>query len=1136
MADRELNINIPVSPVLDRKAANDLRRDLSQLMRSIEQIDNNLGGKTIKSAAATAKQLKNISNSAADFSYALSTGANETLKKFGNLSKEIKKTAQEVERYKQELTTLGDDSPEKVELESKISKTTSKLIELSKSANEQIKANKKLINSTKKREKEEIKNLKRAKQMAGFGKMEAARGIGASLKRGGIGGIEGIAGVIGETYLAGRARKALSLKKLSKKQKKAGDVAGSASSAAAAGEIIASLGPTGLAIAGAVAAIGGLAYGAVKASQFITGLNKSLTEGIPTASDATYSTGNYTKALDEMRLSLIQNEEQINMLGGTLEESAKGFNAFATGVGGMMKGYNLVEQMDGGMQAFQTNLIVYGKSLGMTTQEVGTKLASFYTDYGYGARATNEMFVSLIDTARAANMPINKFMNIFDETIPGLSLYTNRMEELTNVMRMLSKQMSPDAVRQFMQALGKGFKGKGPMERLHDILIADARGPVMKKALGEDFAGKIIDLTKDMGPELSKRFRDAFGKGDETEFLRAINEAKTMPSIPPAKLGDLTEIFYAERMRKKGDPLSLATAAKAGSMVTLIKNIMGKARLLPGTEGGRFEQISEIAAQRLGISPEEQEAYNRFMTTMNTNLRAVKDYATTVSPALDRALAAQIANRIGKSPLDLTVDEFQSATQEDMIKALAYHEDNLKKMDDDKEIQKLIRDKTTSIDEKISQVIARLLHKISENIQNILDKLTSWFSWSTSDDKSEKRYLPQIEQLRDQYLSQSEADIKKKGSLSKDQFALLAKEATYLATQGKERDFLGRSSEMRELGNRLFGDQLITKDITDDVLRSVGINPDQQVAIEGTERPLRGLADIRSGGPETTITKYKTFGEMIRSGDISHASPQELVRLGMIPGLKLQNSLYSRDTAMPVEKLPPVPGKEDVVRDLVGHLEKYKKTGKSPSFTGTTTPSSPEGKALDAAEETTINTADTVHRTNEISKNTEDTQNLLHSGAVNHLKGVAKLMGKDANGYFTAMRDAVREGVEPPLYDLAIFLAKIQESPEAAKLGTVKNLPNIGLGGLAGFNMNYQSFEDAFRQMTGQLPQFADGGVMPHTGLAMLHAGEIITNPAKGQRVGSTNVVINLPFMSNASPNDVARAVAGAMYRIYNQK
>jgi len=1157
MADRELNINIPVSPTLDRKAVTDLRRDLSQMMNSIEKIDNNIGGKTIKSAAATAKQLKDIAKSAAQFTSALSRGTSDAFKEFDKLSKEINQKRNEAKKYAEELSTLGDDSPAKAQLETKLAETEAKLDDLTKSGSALMKGNQKYLKVVKLLSKEQEKQLKKAKSMASYGKGDLAKGVFGSLKRGGPGAVAGVAEALGEGMLSSRSRKALAAKreekrltKLSRRQLKAGDVAGSessslaaASSGAQAAKLLASLGPMALAIAGTVAAVGGLAYGLVKASQYISGLNKSLVENIPTVADSTYSTSNYTKALDEMRTSLLENEETINMLGGTLEQSAKGANAFSTGVGGFVRGYNLIEQMDGGMKAFQTNLIVYGKSLGMTTEEVGTRIASFYTDYGYGAKSANDMFVALIDNARAANMPVNKFMNIFDETIPGLSLYTNRMEELTNIMRMLSKTMSPDQVRQFMQALGRGFKGKGPMDRLHDVLIAgqEKSGEFkMSGILKEDFAGKMTDLTRDMGDELSVSLRRAFASGNETEFLRAIKKAETNPTIPPAKLGALKDTFYAEKMRQKGDPLSLATAAKAGSTVSLVKSIQAKGQNIFGDKFDRFQGISEIAGQKIGISSEEQEAYNSMIAAIKENMVAIHDNGTTQSRALDKALAEQVGRRLGKNPLDLTLQEFQTATQDDMLKALSYHQENLNKMDDDKDIQKLIRDKTTSIDEKITQVIARLLHKISETVMNIYDKISSWFTSSTAVDKSEKRYIPKLESYREQYMALDDKDVKNKGMISKSEYSGVYRRAIELAGTDLGRDKLGNSQVVMQKAVEETFDTNILKNLDADQLRSVGISPDQFIKGTFTQQEDGSLKK-----------EELNLLDVMKRGEFGYLSPREFLALAEIPGMKLGRGASSRGTHnydMPVEKIKPKAEADDTIRDVEAHKAKFAEGGfgmasgaNSSSFganamssfmkvfqsVGSVFGGSPVGTGSTTAESPVAKTAES----------TADTADTLNKGVVNEIGNVAELVGKNANAFFASMKEAVRGGVEVPLYDHALFLAKIQADPDYAKLGTAKNLPPQGLHVLSGFFKNDgETFDDAFSRTFNNTPQFADGGVMPHTGLALLHAGEIVTNPAKGQSTGPASVVINLPFMSNATPGQVARAVAGEMYRIFNIK
>ena len=62
-------------------------------------------------------------------------------------------------------------------------------------------------------------------------------------------------------------------------------------------------------------------------------------------------------------------------------------------------------------------------------------------------------------------------------------------------------------------------------------------------------------------------------------------------------------------------------------------------------------------------------------------------------------------------------------------------------------------------------------------------------------------------------------------------------------------------------------------------------------------------------------------------------------------------------------------------------------------------------------------------------------------------------------------------------------------------------------------------------QFAGSVPHFANGGVMPWTGLAHLERGEVISNPAKGQVVGgNTTYAVSVTTPTEVlDPTDVAR-------------
>jgi len=56
------------------------------------------------------------------------------------------------------------------------------------------------------------------------------------------------------------------------------------------------------------------------------------------------------------------------------------------------------------------------------------------------------------------------------------------------------------------------------------------------------------------------------------------------------------------------------------------------------------------------------------------------------------------------------------------------------------------------------------------------------------------------------------------------------------------------------------------------------------------------------------------------------------------------------------------------------------------------------------------------------------------------------------------------------------------------------------------------------------------GGVVKATGLHLLHEGEIVTNPARGQSAGGINLIANINIEGINSPRETAQAVEDMLY------
>src|SRR5690606_983011 len=145
------------------------------------------------------------------------------------------------------------------------------------------------------------------------------------------------------------------------------------------------------------------------------------------------------------------------------EGALKVINKFAKeSTGSLIQTRNeLIKLGDGDIQAGVTklarNALAYGKALGMEIDQVGSMMGNFVGEVGYGAQNVQGIMGDIVSAASTSNMPVHKFMDIFRQTIPHLELFTNRIEELAGTIKLLSKNMSPEQVKQFMSAWSGGL-------------------------------------------------------------------------------------------------------------------------------------------------------------------------------------------------------------------------------------------------------------------------------------------------------------------------------------------------------------------------------------------------------------------------------------------------------------------------------------------------------------------------------------------------------------------------------------------------------------------------------------------------------------------------------------------------------
>jgi hypothetical protein len=153
-----------------------------------------------------------------------------------------------------------------------------------------------------------------------------------------------------------------------------------------------------------------------------------------------------------------------------------------------------------------------------------------------------------------------------------------------------------------------------------------------------------------------------------------------------------------------------------------------------------------------------------------------------------------------------------------------------------------------------------------------------------------------------------------------------------------------------------------------------------------------------------------------------------------------------------------------------------------------------------------------------------DVITMFVNGVVNMFKGFWNiLMGmvKVFVGFFTGDFNKMGEGIKQIFQGIWQGIKGIFQIGLASIWGFIKSFLNLAIGAI---NTVLKAGAGIGNVLTGkgfttagalQIPSFQTGGIMPHTGLAMLHKGETIT-PA-GQGGNGVTININNPSVRNDS-------------------
>lgn len=800
MAD-QTTLSIGVQFVADSTSISKVNREADNLRISLEKRLRGMNvdwGKIAKSAIAATSEINAISDSAAVFTKKLSAATISSVSHLKKLGDQLEQAKIEAEELAAAFESADAGAQEGIAKQ--MAKAANAINDLTHSIDLERSARHKEVKELEKIVKIQKKYQDRVKEAIKSDSGDIFEGVKNKISGGSFKGLLGdLGGGIKKSLMGGIARRG-EAKAASASLAAGGGEAGMAASAAEIAKAGQMLSAAGLALGAAVAGFAAFIALVKAASDHMTGLNKALISGMGFANDFVSDAKGYRGVMDEMRGAAINSAGAMLRFGKNSEDTMKIINAYAKeSTGSLIKTRNTMVSLGGsvesGMQEFATNAIVYGKALNMEAADAAAMMGKFQTEMGYGANQIQDLMKDVVKSAATASMPMSKFMEIFKSVTPDVELYRNRLEELTGTIKLLSKTMSPRDVQQFMDAFKKGFGGTDFKQRLKTVFVAGIGN--VNKVLEKGFSSRADTMAKKFGVS-QKEFQAAF-KGGEKGMAAMLNKLQAQgKELSGTDIGEAMKLASYEGTRQKGGPLNMATALRGASMGETYQ-ILKKMSQRFGTG---FDGLNEHVIAQLGISEQQYLAMRQTNQSMQVWSDQIQKTGRTSSKSLNEGIAKRMMAQDDKlKDNNEALKAFAKMSGEDqermLFEASAEHDESMSKQVTAEDLAQEQVTATTSISEKITNVIAFLLEKLYNVLQPILDLLDDLWGWLVGND-DQKAMVKEMKSWRDDSVSayeKSAEELSRKAAETKD-----PKERAAIQQESAKQSAL--AEEMRMFGEK----------------------------------------------------------------------------------------------------------------------------------------------------------------------------------------------------------------------------------------------------------------------------------------------------------------------------------------------
>lgn len=1177
-----IKTKVLVTPEWDKRAVKKLEQDFGKVQKKISSVKMDWT-RLSRSSKTAVQDIKNISDAAAEFSKELSGAARASIKDISKLGKELTEATKRAEELRKRAAKAS--TPEEAEaISGEMAEAEKQMIDLNRQIQQHRKVDRQYVTELKgvvKAQRDARKKYQEdLRKAAAYTGKDFRKDFASSLKRSATGGLRGAAeGVGGAVRAGGRYSAGVSAR----------------AAMGGGGSIVPMLSKMVPVLAGLTTGLAAFIGFIAKASGSITKMNKALLEGTGYANDFTTKSGAYTTAIDDLRKATKDASGHLLTLGGNTEQTAQIVNRYMTEASG-----SVVKTRDAmtalgkgdtakGVEILSRNAIAYGKALGIEVTDVAAMVGKMENEIGYGAMQSQDAMADIVKAAATSNMPVSKFMDIFRQTIPQLELFTNRMEELTGVIKLLSKNMSAADVKKFMDAFSKGFQGMSFEERVQHVLVAGV--PKTNKMLQKGFEQRAETIAQALGPDLQESFMAAFKKGDKEGMNKILAVAKSR-GAQAATIGEAQKLMGADADRRAGGPLGTGSAVKGASMRENMKIFEAELETFGHKAGTRISGLMEHVAEKRGYGQDQIQAYNQYISSMDEYTTSLKTYGTTVSRSMDAALKKIIAeeNFKGKKTADeITPEDMAKASRDQIERASELsNKGGAKAQQTSIDLAREQADATVSLGEKLDNVIGYILEQIYEKVSSVVKILNDIFNsvidWVLGDKKKTERKAG-IDRYEIKGYSPAEqkgfSDLKDtlKGGVEKgqtgmdlahtaggyysDQFGKMQEEMfaarKRYSTASTPEEKRKAAADVKASEDQVLGFKEAFKS-TIMGMTTKGMHPAQAMNIsKGIDDALskgdfgKALEAVAAFGKEGDVNGLLKFGQTILPKALTEADRKAAssgkMRRGGTGELEIQKFQKDKEVA-------------EEVSDTVQDLKEISKGGTLTSgVVAGAAPGAAPGTAKSAAVHG-VRSAEQQHKevvqTQEDSsekqvKATDDVYDGIQDVASILKKGIRYESGFLGGAYTNAIKAATLDSFRDALIEYAVIQAKMQRSPGFSGFLADYSQDFVGMGSGAAMGLltgevgkgsggDPNAVEKQFQSEKDKLQgSMLSGGPIPDTGNYRLHRGEYVvpSMPAgSGGRQGgggspvSATVIIN---GSGLSQQQLEGAVYGAMHKIANR-